>query len=74
MSWEDVLKGYNYLNEKGAINAGADSAILSDRGNTLTADFMDGEKAYRFSQEMEKAGFNVEFKEKDPYTRLVITR
>ena len=72
MIWEDVLKRYNYLNEKGAINAGADSAKLS--GNTLTADFSNAEKAYRFSQEMEKAGFNVEFKEKDPYTRLVITR
>ena len=72
MNWEDVLKGYDYLNEKGAINAGADSAIL--RENTLTADFIDSEKAYRYSQEMEKAGFNIEFKEKAPYTRLVITR
>ena len=74
MTWENMLKRYNYLNEKGAIMAGADSAILSDRGNTLTADFSNGEKAYRFSQEMEKAGFKVTFKEKDPYTRLVITR
>jgi hypothetical protein len=71
MSWEEVLKNKSMISIDYAEKNGAESAMLT-RDGRLIADFLDKDKRDKFAESMRLVGFNIEFREKDPYMRIIV--
>ena len=57
--------------EEFAEKHGAESAMLT-RDGRLIADFLDKDKRNKFADFMQRVGFHVVYKEKDPYMRIIV--
>lgn len=70
-NWMSILKSKSMFSVDYAEKNGAESAMLT-RDGRLIADFLDKDKRDKFADFMRMVGFHVDYKEKDPYMRIIV--